>query len=232
MGTMLAWCPCKRYNYRMNNRDYKENAIGQFYHIYNRGNAKANIFQDEDDYSYFLYKLKQNLFPSEFTKGNNKILPRSTPLPDDSFSLVSYCLMPNHFHLLLRQNKDIAPSKLMLKLCTSYSKYFNKKYDRVGHLFQDQFKQVIIEEDKQLKWLLAYIHQNPKIAELVNDLEKYRWSSYNDYIGTGDSRLCDLSIVMEQFKDKNDFKKFVESSYGLIRNRKIEEKIEQEFLMD
>lgn len=216
----------------MNNRDYKENAAGQFYHIYNRGNAKAAIFQNEEDYSYFLYKLKQNLFPSEFNKGNNKIHPRSTPLPDDSFSLVSYCLMPNHFHFLVRQNKDVAPSKLMLRLCTSYSKYFNKKYDRVGHLFQDQFKQVLIEKDQHLKWLLAYIHQNPKIAKLVNDPEKYRWSSYREYLGVGNGQLCDSSIVSEQFNDKNDFKKFVESSYDLIRSRKIEEKIDSEFLMD
>ena len=216
----------------MNNRDYKENAVGQFYHIYNRGNAKAAIFQDENDYSYFLFKLRQNLFPSEFIKGNDKTYPRSAPLPDDSFSLISYCLMPNHFHFLLRQNKDIAPSKLMLKLCTSYSKYFNKKYDRVGHLFQDQFKQVVIEKDEQFKWLLAYIHQNPKIAKLVNDLKKYKWSSYNDYIGEGNTTLCDLSVVNEEFNNKEDFKKFVESSYELIQDRKIAEKIESGLLMD
>src|SRR3989344_1622135 len=214
----------------MNNRDYKESVVGQFYHIYNRGNAKAVIFQDEDDYSYFLFKLKQNLFPSEFAK-DNKVYPRSAPLPDGSFSLISYCLMPNHFHFLLRQNKDIAPGKLMLKLCTSYSKYFNKKHDRVGHVFQDQFKQVLIEKDEQFKWLLAYIHQNPKVGKLVDDLKKYKWSSYNDYIGAGDATLCDLSVVREEF-NKEGFKKFVESSYELIRDRKIAEKIESRLLMD
>ena len=216
----------------MNNRDYKESAPGQFYHIYNRGNAKAPIFQDEDDYSYFLFKLRQNLFPSQFIKGHNKISLRSAPLPDDSFSLISYCLMPNHFHLLIKQNLDTSTSKLLLRVCTSYSKYFNKKYDRVGHLFQDQFKQVLIDQDRQLRWLIAYIHQNPKIAKLVNDLEKYKWSSYADYIGIRDSRLCDRSIVEEQFNGRNNFKDFVESSYELIKNSKIEEKIEQQYLMD
>jgi len=214
----------------MRYRDYKEHGKDCFYHIYNRGNTKSEIFIDDEDYSFFLHKLRQNLFPSQFI--NKNILLRSQPLPDNAFSLISYCLMPNHFHLLLKQNSEISPSRLMLKLCTSYSMYFNKKYDRVGHLFQDQFKQVLVNQDNHFKWLIAYIHQNPKIGRLVNDLEKYKWSSYSDYIKTNESLLCDQSIVQESFKSGDDFKRFVESAYELIRNRKIEEKIESEFLMD
>src|SRR3989344_4039803 len=96
----------------MNNRDYKISASGQYYHIYNRGNAKQNIFLDDSDYKFFLLRLKQNIFPSEIE--NKKF--RINPLPPNSFSILAYCLMPNHFHFLIRQNRDIPTGKLMLKL--------------------------------------------------------------------------------------------------------------------
>lgn len=117
----------------MKNRDYKQFGAGEYYHVYNRGNGKQNIFLDNDDFSFFLWRLRQNLFPSAEDGG------RRVQLPADSFSLISYCLMPNHFHFLIKQNSDIPTSKLLLKICTSYSIYFNKKYNRFGHVFQDQF---------------------------------------------------------------------------------------------
>ena len=114
-------------------RDYKTFAPGEFFHIYNRGNNKQDIFIEDSDYEFFMLRLKQNLYPDKFDE------LKIQPLPSNSFSLISYCLMPNHFHLLIRQNSEIPTSKLMLKICSSYSKVFNKKYERVGHIFQDQF---------------------------------------------------------------------------------------------
>lgn len=219
----------------MNTRDYKQFAEGQYYHVFNRGNAKANIFLDNQDYGFFLMRMRQNLFPGEDNKSR-------TPLPSDSFSLISYCLMPNHFHFLIRQNREIPTTKLMLRLCTSYSIYFNKKYDKVGHVFQDQYKQVVVDDNDHLVWLSAYIHQNPKVAGLVRSPEDYKWSSYVEYLGGVGDNLCDKRIVLDQFQNSQsglmghvrmtltgltessspvrNYKMFVDEAYGIIKEKK------------
>lgn len=202
----------------MNTRDYKQCGEGVYYHIYNRGNGKENIFLDDDDFRFFMLRLKQNLFPDDKSK------ERLSLLPENSFSLVGYCLMPNHFHLLLRQNKDIPTSKLLLRICSSYSKYFNKKYEHVGHVFQSCFKQIGIDEDSYLSWLICYIHQNPKVAGLVTDLNKYQWSSYGEFL---DNRkgLCEKGIILERFKNIKEFQQFTETSYGIIKEKKRAEDV-------
>jgi len=198
----------------MNNRDYKNFGREQYYHIFNRGNRKADIFIDNSDYQFFLLRLKQNLFPEEDKK------VRLRPLPVNSFSLISYCLMPNHFHFLIRQNSDIPTSKLLSKICTSYSKYFNKKYDQVGQVFQDQFKQVAVDINEYLLWLSAYIHQNPKVAGLTKNLDSYVWSSYPEFVRGDNYGFCEKNIILDQFKNGSDFVNFVESSFEIIKNKK------------
>ncbi len=198
----------------MKNRDYKESGAGEYFHVFNRGNEKKSIFIDDEDYDFFIFKIGQNLFPDP------KTINRTQPLPEGAFSLISYCLMPNHFHLLIRQNTDLPTSKLLLKICTSYSMYFNKKYQRVGHVFQDRFKQVLVNDNEYLKWLSAYIHQNPKVAGLVTNLDDYRWSSYPFFVGLREDRLCDKSIIYDQFGNSKGYKEFVESGYQLIKDKK------------
>ena len=191
---------------------YKQFGEGQYYHIYNRGNNKANIFIDEDDFSFFILRLKQNLFPDDKIK-------RIQPLPEGSFSLIAYALMSNHFHLLLRQNKDIPTSKLLARLCTSYSKYFNKKYERVGHVFQGRFKQVNIKDDGQLLWLTAYIHQNPCLSNIATKAKDYRWSSCNEYIKSPDG-LCEKGVILNQFDDKIKYLEFMENALPILKINK------------
>lgn len=198
----------------MKNRDYKEHAPGEYYHIYNRGNAKQDVFIDEEDYKFFLARLRQNIFPNEFKNH------RTPPLPEGSFSLISYCLMPNHFHLLIRQNCDIPTSKLLLRVCTSYSKYSNKKYSQVGHLFQDQFKQINIGGNEYLVWLSAYIHLNPQTANIIKDASDYPWSSYSSFLMSTKPGMCDTGIVLEQFKNPAEYKKFSDEVGILIKERK------------
>ena len=161
-----------------NNRDYKEFAIGSYYHIYNRGNGKMNIFCDNDDYKFFLQRLSENLtgIISKSVTGKYK---RKT-LPVGAFDLVAYCLMPNHFHLLLRQNTELSMSKIISKVSTSFSKYFNLKYERVGSVFQDQFKSVLVASDAQIRWLIEYIHQNPVKAGITSMAEEYPYSSLSN----------------------------------------------------
>ncbi len=87
----------------------------------------------------------------------------------------------------------------MGKICTSYSMYFNKKYERVGHVFQDQFKQVSIDTNRYFLWLASYIHQNPVKAGIAKLPEQYAWSSIAEYVGEAD--LCDTKCILEQFND-------------------------------
>lgn len=159
-----------------NNRDYKNFSAGSFYHVYNRGTAKGLIFLDNEDFCFFLNRLNEALSSSSENRTRRNPYAR-TLLPPGSFQLVCYCLMPNHYHLLIKQNSDVPISKLMIKICTSYSKYFNKKYNRIGTLFQDRFKAVYVKSDEQFVHLISYIHMNPVRAGLVTDSNDYPYSS-------------------------------------------------------
>ncbi len=197
----------------MKYRDYKQFGPGEYYHVYNRGNGKSGVFLDGQDFGFFLLRLKQNLFPDE------KIRNRIQPLPPNSFSLISYCLMPNHFHLLLRQNSNIPTTKLLTKVCTSYSMYFNKKYNHVGHVFQDQYKQINIDDDSYLVWLSLYIHQNPKVAGIVNNPVDYPWSSCASFVGTENNPLCDKEIIATRYSNAQ-YLDLLNGSYEAIKNKK------------
>jgi putative transposase len=171
----------------MNNRDYKQFTKDGVYHVFNRGNDKINIFNDGGDYDFFLLRLRQNLGKEPIlSSGRGSYVIKE--LPKGAFGLLNFCLMPNHFHLLLRQNTDLSISKLMRKMCTSYSKYFNKKHDRVGTLFQDQFKAVRIKTDEELLRIMKYIDDNPVKAGLVNNSKEYL------YGGAGSGMVSGVEI--------------------------------------
>lgn len=195
----------------MKNRDYKQFEKGGIYHIYNRGVGKMKIFEDEKDFRVFLYRLKENLFP-EKKKVENFILRKKTYerklLPPNSFDLICYCLMPNHFHLLIQQKTNLPISKLVLKICTGYSMYFNKKHDRVGSLFQGIFKAVPIENNEQLLWTSLYIHENPQKSGLVKTPTNYKWSSFLDYVEPNRNTLCKKDILLDQFNSPESYLKY------------------------
>ena len=113
--------------------------------------------------------------------------------------------MPNHFHLVIKQNTNLPANVLIKKVCTSYSKYFNKKSDRVGSLFQDQFKAVMVESNEQLLYLAAYIHNNPIKAGLVDDLRKYLYSSHLNYSEGRNGTLCKKDLILGQFRSVKEF---------------------------
>ena len=193
----------------MKNRDYKEFAPGVLTHIYNRGNNKEKIFWDDQDYKAFLFRLGLALGFDEGELEKDKIL--SMPYSriringeKNLFNLHAFCLMPNHFHLIIEQLSDVPTSKLISRACTSYAKYINQKYKKVGHVFQDCFKANTIDTDEQLIWTSAYIHMNPVKDTLVKEPSEYKWSSYNDFIGKRN-----LSIVYTDFiKSLIDLKNF------------------------
>lgn len=195
----------------MRNRDYKNFSTGSIFHIYNRGNNKDNIFYDEADYKAFLFRLGLALGfeQNELEKYPLTHIPYSRirlVAEKKLFKLHSFCLMPNHFHLLIEQCGDIPISTLMLKVCTSFAKYINKKYGRVGHIFQDQFKSVLIESNEQLMWVTSYIHMNSVDAKIVNNPKEYTWSSYIDIIEERDNLILYKDFILEIFESIENFK--------------------------
>lgn len=133
------------------------------YHVMLRGINKMNIFLDRYDKLKFLQILGDVNLQGEFT-------------------LYGYCIMDNHVHLLIKEEKDPI-SRTMKRICISYSYYFNKRYERVGHLFQDRFRSERIEYEDYLLACIRYIHNNPVKAFIVEEPSHYKWSSYNAYIG-------------------------------------------------
>ena len=197
----------------MNNRDYKKFLPSTIFHIYNRGNNKERIFFDEQDYKAFLFRLGLGLgfTQEELNKEKFIAMPysriRITETKKNNFKLLTFCLMPNHFHLLIEQVEDVPISKLLSKVCSSYSKYINNKYGRVGHTFQDCFKAVLVENNPQLMWTSAYIHMNPVKDKIVKHPSEYLWSSYNDYINKRNLPINSKELLISTFGDIKNFQK-------------------------
>lgn len=196
----------------MGNRDYKNFASGSIFHIYNRGNNKEKIFFDDQDYRAFLFRLGLSLgFEQEELSHelcsfpNSRIRIIKTNKVD--FKLHVFSLIPNHFHLLIEQCNEVPISKLISKLCTSYAKYINLKYSRVGHVFQDKFKAVLIEGDSQLMWTSSYIHINAVKDGLVKNPTEYKWSSYNDYARDRGLPFVCTDLIGPMFGDNKSFEK-------------------------
>lgn len=198
-----------------------------FYHIYNRGVGKQIIFENELDYSVFLKYLKEALSPVgelnnfgmfEVNIGGATFLKPKRPPKNfnGEIDLIAYALMPNHFHLLIEQNKKESMQAFMRSVATRYSMYFNKsRDDRVGPVFQGVYKAVLIENEDYLLHLSRYIHLNPK--ENFRDLTK-AYSSYADYLGLKKTPWINPRPVLDyfdspvnpEFKKINNYKDFVE----------------------
>src|SRR3989338_576873 len=202
-------------------RDYKQFEEGEYYHVYNRGVDKMKIFNTEDDYGVFLARLYENLYQEKVDQTKVKKNFCRKLLPTGAFSLNCYCLMPNHFHFLIRQEMNLSISRLILKVCTGYSKYFNRIYNRVGSLFQDQFKSVHVKTNEQLLWLSAYIHSNPSVAKMKIKNQDYPYSSYKDYYNNEEG-IVKKSMIMSQFTSGKDYGQFVsEAERSIIEKREM-----------
>jgi len=220
---------------------------GEYYHIYNRGVDKRIIFLDDEDFWKFfdcLRDLNNETYYEErldalglsvhsckertsfqfrelgsFIHGQEKLV-----------DVISYSLNPNHFHLIVKQLKDKGVSNFMHRVGTSYTNYFNKKYERSGVLFQGVFKKIHIDNEKYLLWLLGYINGNIEIHGL-SKTEDYNWSSYRAIYkackeGTSLHPLSNLSvlsgldIVLSQFFNVDEFEEFVKMVISESRTNK------------
>lgn len=205
-----------------------KNSVKQFvdnsyYHLYNRGVEKRIIFTDEQDYAVLLSYLKTYLLPKD-TASLNKILadPQSSSKKKsqaiqhlrmnnfhESITLVSFCLMPNHFHFLIKQTESNTIDKFMNSLWTRYSMYFNKRMKRVGPLFQGVYKAVIVNSEEQLLHLTRYIHRNPNPASKGDAFRNYSYSSYLQYM---------QKVKMEWVKPTEILAFFAKSGFNSYQN--------------
>lgn len=202
-------------------KSYEENGV---YHIFNRGVDKRNIFVDGQDYKTFLYFLKIYLSsPEDLKKGFNPQQYTAIQMRQNFFDrieLLAYCLMPNHFHLLIKQKGIYDVTEFMRCLATNYSMYFNKNHDRTGSLFQGIFKAVSVKDDDYLLHLSRYIHLNPVELKGFNpfNLQNYDFSSYQEYLGKRNTKWIKPKFILECFqseqeallKDYSSYKSFVE----------------------
>lgn len=189
-----------------------------FYHIYNRGVEKRQVFMIDRDYERFIQTLYYYQFSGPKPRFSTRGRFRSNTFNKNPkiVEIICYCLMPNHFHLLLKQLGDNGIQEFLSKVINSYTKYFNTKHKRVGPLFQGQFKAVAIESDEQLLHLSRYIHLNPFVAEITKDWQNYPYSSITEFI-SNETSMCSINEILAFFKNPEKYKSFVsdQEDYGL-----------------
>lgn len=196
-------------------RNFTENS---YHHVYNRGVEKRNIFLDEQDYRIFLYYLFIYLLPLK------EVLSKYPDLPirlyktnlHGKVELLSYCLMPNHFHFLLKQTTVDGISRLLKQLTNAYTLYFNQKYKRVGGLMQGNFKSVEVVTDELLLHVSRYIHLNPVSSEIVASPEAYKWSSYQEY-SQNVKFICNTNLILHFFPTAETYLNFINDQTDYAR---------------
>ncbi|MFH2085795.1 MAG: transposase [bacterium] len=208
----------------------KEYEAGGYYHIYNRGVAKQTIYETDKDYKTFLSYLQLYLSPPLNLRGQSSQASSqaqethtapSKQLKNfaEEITLLAYCLMPNHYHLLLRQNSYHGMDHFMRSLITKYVRYFNTRYKRLGHLFQDRYKAVRITSEGQFTYVSKYIHRNPLDLAIYKDCPRrlidYTYSSYGNYLHLFQQNWVSTDDILSYFSKNNPrstYQSFVEES--------------------
>jgi len=174
----------------MSTKTHSLQAVGEYFHIYNRGVNRNHIFLEERNYEYFVRRMKTYLNP-------------------EKMALIVYCLMPNHFHLIVRQDEPYALSNFMKGVCDGYAKAINKRFKRSGHLFQGKYKIKHIDDPSYLLHLSRYIHLNPVAARLTQCPEGWKYSSYQEYCGMREASIVECDVILSRFKDRAGYVQFV-----------------------
>ncbi len=199
-------------------------ATNQLYHVFNRGVNRNPIFSSPKDYERLLLTLRYYRTQSVPVKLSRYLtmsieererfdlhIYNTNASQNKLVEIVAYCLMPNHFHLLLRQVADSGISDYLRLVTNSYTRYFNTRHERTGTLVQGAFKAVHVETDDQLMHLSRYIHLNPVAGTVIklNDVSDFPWSSLHEYLHVKDNSLSNPKSVLELFDGKSAYEKFV-----------------------
>ena len=208
----------------------------EFYHVYNRGVDKRDIFLDKYDLDRFIKSmlLFNNINPigSIYEKtfgGRTPKLESEAKLVD----IVAFCLNPNHYHFILMQATDGGISEFMKRLNGGYTSYFNEKNNRSGALFQGKFKAIHIDSNEYLLHLSAYVNLNNSVHKFGGPTPKFVVaSSWKEYIDDSVEGFCKKGIILNQFKDKNEYALFAKSSLELILEKKEKDKNLNKALFD
>ncbi|MBI2103417.1 transposase [Candidatus Woesebacteria bacterium] len=192
------------------------------YHVFNRGIEKRNTFTSKREFDRAILTIDYYRHSKPFMRlskalllnieERSKFFEQLKNNGDKQVSIISYCLMPNHFHFLLKQNQDSGISRFVSNFSNSYTRYFNtRNKGRVGPLFQGIFKSVLVEDDNQLMHVHRYIHINPATSYVVksSELENYPWSSLPEYLGKTKFGICDKEIILNNFKTTRSYGKFI-----------------------
>lgn len=192
----------------------------EVYHVYNRGINRQPTFTTKREYQRAILAIKYYKISEppirlskflQLQKERQEEVQEAINQRDKLVEILCFCLMPNHFHFLLKQKKEKGISKFLANFQNSYTRYFNTLNERDGALFLDQFKAKRIETDEQLIHVSRYIHSNPYTGFIVKsfaDLETYPWSSFPHY-PSGVNDFIDTELILEMFKDSASYKKFV-----------------------
>lgn len=194
----------------------------QIYHVVNRGVASQPVFLNQRDYLRaleILFYYQNQKTPQRYsfvlrlpTKLRTEILDNLRKEGKFLVEIIAYCLMPNHYHLLIKQIKNSGVSNFLSNFQNSYTRYLNTKNKRIGPLFQGKFKAVRVETDEQLLHVARYIHLNPYSGYVVKNLEQlknYPYSSLSEYLGLAETANCQKEIILSNFKKPADYAKFI-----------------------
>ena len=203
-----------------------------YYHICNKSNDSSAIFLENRDYARMLFFILFYQFSTPFFNiGRSISYFEKHPqfnisdeeigrlLPGRVVELNAFAIMPNHFHLLIQEKERGGTSSYLHRLQGGYAKYFNAKYQKGGHVFRGSFRAVSVETDKQLLYLSAYIHRNPRALQAWTNKEiSYPWSSYQDFARENRwERLLNPSIVLNQFTTQKSYREFVDTSTAKLK---------------
>jgi len=196
--------------------------VGEYYHVYNRGTDKRNVFTDEKDLLRFwesLFDFNQtepigSVYEYSFEKKINGVNKKIKPLVE----FAAYCLNPNHYHFLITPLQEKGVEKFMQRLGNGYTKYFNNRYKRDGVLFQGKFKSKHIDSNEYLLHLSVYINENAQLGHRMSKLSISSLAEFLDKVYR--KKLCNTDIILEQFRNIEEYRDFVVTTLKDIELRK------------
>ena len=209
----------------------------EYYHIYNRGVDKRNVFLSDRDFNRFLLAMKLLNYEQDGLMHKWRDYKITYPQKDfrdflssyvenekNLVEIIAYCLNSNHYHFILKQGDNENGIKLfMQRLGNSYTKYFNEKHKRNGALFQGRFKSTYIESNNFLR-MSVYVNCNSEIHE-IHSAKDYQWCSFPEYLGKESNQLCKKEVILSQFKNSQEYLEYAVENIADFRERKQDEKL-------